>query len=347
MDALSAQATLSSPLAGNAVAASRSNRSKSVAVIIEWENARLSELDRARQMLTRLSQQIGEVQAGGDYSFEILILYNKDKIDPQLVKDVTNESLKGAENPLTVSLRATDDLNYYQQKNFGVRSTEADFVIFLDSDVIPDEGWLPALVESLKDPEVSVVSGHPYLTTSNLYEKAFALFWFFSPKPSKPTMRTVTTFPANNVAFRRDLLLANPFPDLESYRGSCAELAGTLRKKGYKIYRQEKATVEHPPPNGLSHFISRALVEGHDTVVNKRKRAHGLWTASPIMATWRLLRTIPRTLGRVFGDGAKVGLRRAEVPGVLGLALAYAVMKFVGEIVAFFAPGLIRRHVSL
>jgi len=49
-------------------------------------------------------------------------------------------------------------LNPAEARNLGVRSTKADRLIFLDSDCIPQPGWLDAMLSNLDNEDV-VVSG--------------------------------------------------------------------------------------------------------------------------------------------------------------------------------------------
>lgn len=52
-------------------------------------------------------------------------------------------------------------------------------IVFLDSDVIPEEGWLAGLLRAFRNPAVQVVCGGTYISLEGLYSKTVALFWFF------------------------------------------------------------------------------------------------------------------------------------------------------------------------
>jgi hypothetical protein len=55
---------------------------KLVSVIVEWENAKLSDLDRAERMLAQLGRQMAEVARKRALEAELLVLYDSDEIDP-------------------------------------------------------------------------------------------------------------------------------------------------------------------------------------------------------------------------------------------------------------------------
>ena len=50
---------------------------------------------------------------------------------------------------------------------------------FLDSDVVPEPGWLDRLLDALAGPGVEVVAGGTYVEPVGLVGKTFALTWFF------------------------------------------------------------------------------------------------------------------------------------------------------------------------
>src|SRR5690606_19382970 len=137
----------------------------------------------------------------------------------------------------------------------------------VDSDVVPDEGWLAQLVEALEDPAIRVVGGETYLSTDSFYDRLCAGFWNFDVRRPGEGIYKARNFYANNVAMRREIAERFPFPDGETYRGQCARLAKDLRANGITLHRIRSAAVSHPPPEGLRHFVHRAVCQGHDTLL--------------------------------------------------------------------------------
>ena len=224
-----------------------------IALIVEWDNARLSEVGRARDMLRQLHIQTSAYSTRTNARFDLLLVYDPEEIAREIPETIIDECIKRETWPGDIRLLEARGLPYYEQKNFGVRQTDADVIFFVDSDVIPDDNWLTLLIDALKNPDVNVVGGETYLTNDTLYEKLFSAFWQFETKTNAGgELREVRGFYANNVAFRGDLLRANPFPKLEAFRGQCAMLGHALRAKGIKIYRHDAARVSHPPPRSFS-----------------------------------------------------------------------------------------------
>jgi|SRR5215203_980728 len=252
-------------------------------VIIEWENARLSELGRASEMLKQLYKQIMEVKYPRP---EIIILHDKDHVERQLIEQVLGEVSELEAWPADIRIIATEGLNYYEQKNFGARQSSTDVIIFLDSDVIPERGWLVGLLQALQNPDIQVVCGNAYISLESLYSKAFALFWFFPLRSQESGLvRTTSDYSkANNIAFRREVFEAFQYPSLPTFRGQCGALRRTLGDHGVDTFLQRGSRVSHPAPNGLRHFINRAVCTGYDMVLVHRpqrsKRANSLAISS-------------------------------------------------------------------
>lgn len=318
-----------------------------IALIVEWDNARLSEVDRAREMLRRVSTQAVSAARSTNAQFDMMLIYDPETIEPGVPRTVLAECVDEKTWPGRISIHEAPGLHYYEQKNFGVRLTDADTIVFIDSDVVPDHDWLANLLAVMRDPQVSVVSGETYLATDTYYDRLLAAFWLFeTKKPARPVYEA-KNFYANNVAFRADVLRRFPFPSAETYRGQCSTLAKTLRANGVKLYRSGSAMVSHPPPASLSHFVARAICHGHDIVLaNKRKRL-GWLAASPAGSLFRFVREILLAPGRI------IARRRASVQSIsgsllaFGLAVAYAGLKFAGEVTTFVSPRFVRSRFSI
>lgn len=320
---------------------------KKVGVIVEWDNARLSDVDRAREMLRRVTVQAGEVAAQSGYKFELLLIYDPDEIPDEVPTTVTAGCVDRTLFPGDVRVIQAPSLSYYDQKNFGVSQTDADVIVFIDSDVVPDQGWLKQLLDAIENDGAEVVGGETYLTTDNFYERLCAAFWNFDVQRGGQGMYETRNFYANNVALKRSVCERFPFEDAETFRGQCADLAKKLRSNGIKLYRVRSATVSHPPPEGAKHFIHRAICQGHDALLNDKIRKHSLLGSSPLGSLFRFGRSLAKAPARIWSRRRQAKLGAVGMVSAFALSTAYSGLMLLGELATFISPKLVRQNFSI
>ncbi len=317
-------------------------------IVIEWENVRLSEMDRCRRMLREVRRQILELNAAAQpaVDFEIIVALNE-YIPAALVRNELAQVFQAGDAHIEWRLAAAAGLNYYELKNFGARSAEGKIIVFLDSDVIPDPGWLVTLLQSFVHPEVNVVAGHTYLDQSDFLGRAMALSWFFPLRATEAVLKESPVFHANNFAIRRCLLGKFEFPRMAAgaTRGACVQLAVVWRNSGMKIHQHTGAQVSHPPPNGGRHFLIRGLAQGRDDLLLRRTFRGQSWFGRE---SYRELR---RSYAAMFEGGKaifwqrkKAGLARREVPLALGVVLVYWHCRLIGAWVMQIFPKFTGSH---
>ncbi len=316
---------------------------QAVSFVIELENLRRAQADRLPSVLQRLASELRHCAPRLLPPLEVFLVCNQGDSVAGAPETALRNLFRGV--TLNVEALVCEGLDYYQMKNAGALRARGDLVIFLDSDVLPDEGWLEAMLSAFDDPAVEVVTGCTYVAPQGLYRKAFALFWFYGLRPESVQLAPTTRFYANNLAFRRPIITAHPFPDLRPrFRGQCAELARRLVAQRVGIFCAAGARVEHPPPKGWNHFLRRALCEGHDTTLELRA-TEGTPSLVGVWARWR---DGQRRAGqRIREQGAGVGLRRREILPAHAIALAYFSLRALGELLARVAPAFLRRHFGI
>ena len=317
---------------------------ESVSIVIEWENARLADAERPLRMLASLASQLDRLAAGSRREAEIVLLFNPEAVDEKAIEAIVDHARPRDRWPARFRLLPSGDLRYYEQKNHGARSTTGDIVVLLDSDVVPEPDWLEKILAAMEDPGIQVVCGSTYVECTSFYDRAFALFWLFPLRTETDALEEVGMFFANNVAFRRRVIEDNPFPDLETFRGQAGALSKMLAGKGIAVIRHQGARCAHPAPNGLGHFVNRALCEGHDAGMRTLPRRRR-----------KLRRFVPRTL-RTFGRRMRdatariaqgyrvVRLSRAGAAGAWGLALAYNSLYLTGQMLSVINPRIVPRY---
>ena len=294
-----------------------------LSVVIEWENVKNSESNRATLMLRTLVHQLDAERARFGGSPELIFVHDAEETTAtEILKSVEPEI---SEFSGTVKTVPVEKLDYYQQKTLGASQSSGDAILFVDSDVIPAPNWLSNLLECYFAENADVVCGTTCITTNSLYSKAFALFWFFPLASDGGARRRTNHFFANNVLFRASVFRAHPFPDSDLVRGTCINLARILGEHQKSIFIEPKAFVDHPPPNGAKHFINRALCQGHDNVLMDERSS--------------LFRAVKRSAGRFVNSSRRIFTRHSEVgmsvvsaPAALCIATAYNVIELAGEV---------------
>jgi glycosyltransferase involved in cell wall biosynthesis len=284
-------------------------------------------------MLARLLDQLRENAL--EPRAEVLVMYDETEIRPTDAERIVTVTTI-AEHPF-VKLVATKGLRYFSLKNEGVRRAKGDVIVFVDSDCLPEAGWLRRLLEPLREPTVDVVTGNSYIDRDTFYAKTFAAGWYFPSRlPDGPLVPVRTTF-ANTLAIRRHIFEKYPFPEESSlYMGQGVLWNRTLFENGVPIFLNPSARVAHPPPV----FLRSAIVNGYDTAQRTRQPGDTkLWSLK--VSYWGLRLNLSTMFHRVMERHREVGIPRVAVPLAIGLAGGYWSLWSFFELVARWAPGLI------
>jgi len=324
------------------------NRSESLyrnfSIIIEWQNIILSEFWRARKLLQQLCKQVIETSSHVSKP-EIIMVYNSEETEWSKIEQLVNEQLAPCMSLIELKIIPTSRLRYYELKNFAAKHSHRDIIIFLDSDVIPEDGWLIGLLEAFQQPEVSLVGGANYYPSESLYEKATGLIHYGPRESADDHIREAEYFPGGNVAFRRELFEAFPFPPLPHFRGRWT-LMEKIRNQGIKIYCQPKSRASHPPPNGLGHFVRRAVCDGYDVIMD-HKCMVSVNTQSALGNNRNNPKSMRRKFSRFYKRYKQAGLGVTDAIGVFGIIFSYISLMFFGMILTSIKPELIRRYFAI
>lgn len=245
-----------------------------VSLIIECENVNDVGADRAGQVMRALSAQIAEVAARRALDGEILVMYAAGSSSADEIQAAVVDAL-GSLCPWPVRAHACEGppYQYYEQKNLAAKLATGDLLVYLDSDCIPQPGWLEAFIATFERTDVVVCAGVTSFDRDSLYSRLFAFLidWQIDDPGPEPVVVT-HGFKANNVAYRRDTFLAHPYPDNGSYKARCVQLWRELAQAGITIHRANRALVLHPAPVNPRHFAAKAIGLGHDYGLQFRNR---------------------------------------------------------------------------
>jgi len=308
-----------------------------VSLVIEWDNASTAGLERVEHALANIAKQVGRT----DHSIEALVAFDPEEATRQAVEATVERS--GLPNAVAGGVRYVErpGTHYYELKNESVKETRGEIVLLADSDTLVEPGWLDAILDPFADPAVSVVAGCVFTEVEDtVFSKAIALTWNFPLRPDDGPLREASHFHANNVAFRRRLLLEYPFPKDRRLRGQCATLARALMADGHTIHETPSARSVHPSPHGYGYLAQRALVQGHDRYLTTRIEAGG--RRPPLSRSFRVLASdARRSARRIARLRREVDLRPAQLPLAFADALYYHLFSWLGWVVTRVAPGAI------
>ncbi len=323
----------------------------SVSIIIEWSNVLQADLDQSRRMMSQLVAQARDLNQGFvketlavAFPLQTLICFDSQRVATPAIQQVINEFIDGGPTNLDVDLYSCPGAEYYDLKNLGANKAHGEVLLFIDSDVVPEPGWLKSMLSAFANPDLLVVAGCTYIEPRDIYHKAFALNWVFPLRPDWSGMRTCETFWANNVGFRSKTFRRFLYPPMSgASRGSCAELAGQLLENGISIFENGSACIRHPAPKCLDGFARRALAQGRDRVLWHRQFGTW-WTRSIPAALLRFCRHLASLAPRTLGRFRKVGVKPFELPIVLMISATYYSLFFLGELLTHIVPTTMQRH---
>jgi len=304
------------------------SKSPTLSIVIEFENAGRIGCERAERMLSELHRQLSEL-APELSACEVMFMFSADQVDGSWLEKAV--SVRG-DWPAALRFLRSSISGYYEQKNLGADLATGDIIVFIDSDVVPLPGWLEALIQPIRVGCADIVAGATSVERQSLYSTAMALGWIFPLPPQDLSVRPTRQFCANNVAFRRDLVGAMRFPEVDLYREQIGGVYQALSTRGSTMVMNGAAAVLHPPPEGFRGFVTRALWCGYDT-----SRAVG---SSRVQ---RLARALRAYIGgarsgvtRVVRDRRRAGLGLVGAGGALAVISAYHAIRILG-----FAAGLV------
>jgi hypothetical protein len=298
-------------------------RPPTLSVVIEFENAGRIGCGRAGRMLAQLHRQLAGLPEGLIGDCEILFVHHPGQVDDSSLKA---EAARLGPWRATLRHLPSPVAGYYEQKNYGAAQAIGDIVLFVDSDVVPEAGWLQALIEPLATGAAGIVAGSTSVERNGLYSTAMALGWIFPMPPADKRPRPAPLFYANNVAFRREMIAAMRFPETDQYRVQVGAVHRALAERGQEIVMSGAAAVLHPPPEGLGGFVTRALWCGYDASTLLPRAKAPLTCAADAF----------RALRRVARDRRGAGLGAIGTVAALGVVLAYQAIRLLG-----FASGLV------
>jgi hypothetical protein len=287
--------------------------------------------------------------------------YPLDRVEVVLVGSAVqverwNERYADQSTFLRVKAVAVDDPWYFEMKNRGVREATGDVVVHADADVVPEPGWLEAIVEGIGG-GADVVAGMSLFRTATrdsgdaFMQLAASISWTLLGTSAEPASDEVR-FQAHNVAFRAPVARAHPFRTDIRHRMAGMFLPAELSASGLRLRFQPAQKVAHSfDPSWWLRLHARFGYE-----IYRLRREHENWPhrwvrrtwilEPPLTAVWHALLDWPRWF--VFGRlmSASLPRRMALLPLLLVMSGAARTAEMVGMYATMIAPERMKRFAA-
>jgi hypothetical protein len=305
---------------------------KTVSIIVEMENATLKGLEELTEFIAVLKNEV--TLAHNTARFEILCAYpGRDTISalPSVQATLSNMQVELGELA-DFQLVELPGLRYYELKNEAAKKASGDIIVFLDSDIVVQPGWLQVLLEPFKDRDVQVSAGVTGFLPEDFMSRTFALIWFFPLPNDRPEKLAKRALHANNVAFRRNWFLKNPYPSNDGFKVSCVVHERMLRSDGVKIARPHAVGYHRFWAEGFDFILWRAFVAGRDAdrqLTAKRVTGCGQRARSALSSWWERMHSKPR---RIIRFRKHVNMPWYQVPLAIGVSWAFYTTAMVAQL---------------
>ncbi|MCG3267597.1 hypothetical protein [Yoonia sp. I 8.24] len=238
--------------------------------IVEWENANALEREAARHFLDGIGKRLIEFGKTSNLSAEILLVFDEDVLESDLREDIAScPSLQGADLP--VRLLFTPQAKYYEKKGLAAQHSQAEILLYGDSDCDFVQGWIEALTGPILRDEADMCRG----ATRAKMEKGTipitsAIAWFFAtPYAGDPLQKKMADrFFANNFAIRRSVIEAVPVPRLDGSRTSGGPWIKRLKGANARVLHVSEAVADHKQYDTFGDLMKRAKLLGADRDVS-------------------------------------------------------------------------------
>ena len=257
---------------------------------------------------------------------------------------------------LRVKAIAVDDPWYFEMKNRGVEEATGDIIVLADADVVPDPGWLDAIVEGIER-GADVVAGMSLFRTAGrgpehpLMQVAASISWALLGISARPRSDEVY-FQSHNVAFRASVARAHPFRTDIRHRVAGVFLPSALKAAGARLRFQPAQKVAHSFDPGWWFRLHARF--GYEVYV--LRRTHEDWPhrwvrrtwilEPPLTAGWHALLDWPRWF--VFGGlmGASLPRRVALLPLLLAMSALARATEMAGMYATMVTPERMKRFAA-
>lgn len=203
-------------------------------------------------------QTLGGLEDQTRKDFEVIIVDDGSTDNsPKLVTEFKNQS------ELSIKLIHQKNSGPAKARNLGVKHSEGDIIIFLDSDCIPPENWIEEMIKPLDGEIVGCNCGYRVKNKKSLIARHVE--YEIAKRHEKMVGRIIDTIGSYSASFLKDIFLrAGGFnSEYKSASGEDFDLAFRIRKMGYKLIFTDKTFVYHYHPDTLKRYLKQQYLRGY------------------------------------------------------------------------------------
>jgi hypothetical protein len=300
-------------------------------IVVEMENAATVCWNDVGRTLRAVAEQIAEPKIDSKPRPQVILVHPGPESESEELLVAARREVPLLDTVARLQAVSLPEGRYYELKNAGIARADGEVIVLLDSDAVPEAGWLQALLAPLAQPDVLIVNGHTYLGFSDLISRTLALIWVFPLREHDERFSQRRSLNANNCAFRAAAFGPSPFPIDNGFKVGCTKFVRRLDEQGIRMHRVA-AYAQHAPLTGWRFLLWRALVTGRDAdrKITDLKSPSRLRRFTSALTGW--LRMEGRVVRRVLGHYRHVAMPVWEVPVALALGLAFFGFVLVGQI---------------
>lgn len=316
-------------------APSDSSTRPTVSIVVETITAREHEGAGTPPFVDRLLPTLAAADAQG---------YPRDRFEVVVVLDEATRADADALQRRCPFVRVAfaSQSNYFAAKNAGAAAATGDIVVFLDSDCVPGAGWLETLVAPVHA-GAGVVAGRTRYTGGSFAARTFSVPDFANVLGNDDGGASGINL--NNVAFRRDLILAHPLDARVRRNGGCYFLFHELRAIGTRIVYEPNAVVSHGlDVDGLG-FVHKHFDRGYDGTNVYRLDTRGVLRGTAVYRRFGppgLVALVARRIlvdwGRLAKYRSQIGIPVIALPFFAGVSVLVRSIELAGGLTAAFRP---------
>jgi hypothetical protein len=300
----------------------RDDWDRTFSVVVEMENAVTICWSDVGRTLCLLADQIAQRADTGPRRPQVLLVHPGSESESAQLRVAACAAAPRLEKVARLEVLSVPQGRYYELKNAGIARADGQVVVLLDSDTLPEPGWLDTLLAPFDRPEVVVVSGQTYLEHNDFVSRMMALIWLFPLRAHDEQAVRRRALNANNCALRVREVGREPFPIDNGFKVACTKFMRRLEARGIELVRVP-ALAAHAPLRGWRFLLWRALVTGRDAdrkFADLKSPARG---RRLLAAAGFALRMGSRAVRRVLAQYRHVAMPWYQVPLAASLGAAF------------------------